>query len=442
MEIQEIVNLIPKKTNYSFEAFIVQKISSLVEVRNQEVEKVKNGSVQYIALRLFDKNKMGFSFSTNNDIEQLIKNATENLKYSNNVNFYGFASHNNQKFTFIPSYDENIKALKNDEKISLAKEIENSSLTFDKKIKTCESSIYFDEEIEVFLLTSNGFSGNYKKNYCGGAITTISQNETDTEEGTCIKQYFKIKEFNSKEIGEIAAKRALEILGGKIISSEELPVVLSPFVASQFLSAAAQMFYGENAYKGKTLFADKINSKIANNIVTIIDDGQDPFLFASKPFDDEGIKTEKKVIVKNGILQTFLHNIESATLYKTHSTGNGIRYSFKSQPHIGTTNFYIENGNLSEEKLIQKIDKGLYLTKVMAVHSLNPISGDFSLGASGIMIENGKKTFPVRGITIAGNLSELFMNIVEIGNNLEFFSENNNCGSPTLLISKLSISGK
>jgi len=441
--LKNIAKSIIEKTDLESEIFIIETKSSFVEVRNQKVEKIKSGVVLGLGLRIFNKNKLGFAFSNDiNNIDELLTKAISNLQNSKECNFYGFAKKFTPKNILNIPYDKKIAQLTKDNKINLAKEIENAAFSYDKRIVNCESANYFDEETTIFLQTSNGFSSGYKKIYCGGSMQAISQENNLFEEGHYVKQFVDLDLFNAKEIGQNAAKKAIEMLGAKIIKSGEMPVVLSNFVASQFLYAASSMFFGDNVYKKKSLFFDKLGSKIASSKINILEDALKEEGIASRPFDDEGIESQKLYVVRNGILENFLYNIEAASQAKKSSTSSATRNSYRTPPVIGTTNFYIDNGHVSENGIIDMVDKGLYVTNVMALHSLNPISGDFSLGASGFMIENGKKIFPVRGVTIAGNLANLLFNVVETGNNLEFFTESNNCGSPTLLIKNLSIAGE
>ncbi|HHU33232.1 MAG TPA: TldD/PmbA family protein, partial [Clostridia bacterium] len=190
--------------------------------------------------------------------------------------------------------------------------------------------------------------------------------------------------------------------------------------------------------KGKSVFSGKVGKKVSSTAITIIDDGALPGAILSSPFDGEGVRTQETILIEEGILQGFLHNSYTAAKEGVSSTGNGIRGSFKGTPEVGTTNFYIKPGSITQEELIKDISKGLYVTEVMGIHTANPISGDFSVGAAGLLIENGVLTTPVRGIAIAGNIIELLESVDLAANDLTFFVGR---GSPTLRIAKMTISG-
>ena len=162
-------------------------------------------------------------------------------------------------------------------------------------------------------------------------------------------------------------------------------------------------------------------------------------LRASAPSDDEAVPLKKKTVIEDGKLAMFLYNTYTANKDRTVSTGNGMRGGFKGVPGVGITNLYIDPGECTLGGIIKQVEKGLLVTEVMGMHTANPISGDFSVGATGFWIEDGKKAFPVREITIAGNILDLMKNVEVVGCDIRFSGR---IGSPSLLIKELSIAGK
>jgi len=160
---------------------------------------------------------------------------------------------------------------------------------------------------------------------------------------------------------------------------------------------------------------------------------------ATSPFDDEGIPRTRTVLVKDGVLSSFLYDFYSARKDKVEPSGNGFRGSFKVPPSVGFTNFFLDRGETKREELISGVDKGLYVMETMGMHTADPVSGDFSVGVSGLWIERGNLSFPVHGVTIAGNLLDLLNCIDAVGDDLEFYGS---LGSPTIRISDLLISGE
>jgi PmbA protein len=181
-----------------------------------------------------------------------------------------------------------------------------------------------------------------------------------------------------------------------------------------------------------------MGERVAAAGVTLIDDGTYPTGIGSAPFDGEGVPSGKTVLVESGVLQGYLYNTYTAKKEGKASTGNAVRASFKTTPSVGTTNFYLKPGNQAPEELVREVSNGLYVLEVMGMHTANPISGDFSIGAKGVWIENGVLSRPVRGIVIAGNVIELLKQVDAVASDLRFFGSR---GAATFRVTGLTVSG-
>ncbi|MGB9793241.1 MAG: metallopeptidase TldD-related protein, partial [Thermacetogeniaceae bacterium] len=212
-----------------------------------------------------------------------------------------------------------------------------------------------------------------------------------------------------------------------------------PYVVTNFLGLIASTLLADAVQKGRSLFAGRIGQRVASEGVTIVDDGTLPGGLMSSPFDGEGVPSQKTILIANGELLGFLHNSYTGRREGVPSTGNAKRASFKSPPEVGITNFYLAPGEKNPQEIIEKTEKGFYVTEVMGMHTANPVSGDFSVGAAGIWIENGELTIPVRGMVIAGNILELLMNVDMVGSDLRFFI---GTGAPTIRVAGLTVSGQ
>jgi PmbA protein len=182
----------------------------------------------------------------------------------------------------------------------------------------------------------------------------------------------------------------------------------------------------------------KKNDKVFSDCIDVIDDGIYPGGAATKPFDGEGVTRRTTSLIKNGVLENFLYDTYCARKDKTYSTGNSSRGSIKTPPRVGKTNLYIKKGKESFDDLTSQMDKGLLVNEVMGMHTADPISGDFSVGVNGFLLEKGKKQIPVKGIAISGNIMTLFSRVIGVGSDLRFFDST---GAPSLLIEEMDISG-
>jgi PmbA protein len=210
-------------------------------------------------------------------------------------------------------------------------------------------------------------------------------------------------------------------------------------VVIDLLGAWASSFFGENVYKGKSLLKGKINEAVASPRIQLVDDGLYPRGMGSAPFDDEGTPQARTILVKDGVLVSYLFDEYWSKKAGSEPTGNSFRSHIASPPTTSVSNLFIDTGASSPEQLLGDMDSGLFITEVMGAHTIDPVSGEFSLGASGIWIREGKTVFPLKGVTISGTIYELFSAVEELGDDLRFLGR---IGAPSLLVKEILVSGQ
>ncbi len=208
-------------------------------------------------------------------------------------------------------------------------------------------------------------------------------------------------------------------------------------MSASLLGHLFEAISGDTIYRQASFLAGRLGEKIAGENVTIVDDGTMPGGFGTAPFDDEGVPSQRTVVVEKGVLKSYLLNTYTAKKLGLKTTGNASR-ALASTPSVGNGNFFLEPGVQTPEQIIGGIKQGLYVTELLG-YGVNLVTGDFSQGASGLWIENGELTYPVEEITVAGNLKDILNNIAEIGNDLEFRSS---IAGPTLRIEGMTIAGE
>ncbi|WP_273483359.1 TldD/PmbA family protein [Desulforamulus ruminis] len=422
------------------EAYLLSGKELSIDIRDGEVETMKLAEDRGLGLRVISGGQVGFAFTTDfagDGLDQLVQQALANGKNTEPDEFYALPRVSGS-YPQMEIYDPAIRAAEVEKKISLAVEMENSARAFDPRVKIIESSSYQDAEIEVNIVNSLGLSASYQGSYCGLYLALVAGEGEESQTGFAIKYGLKFADLDPVFIGRQAAQRAVRMLGARPVGTQKAAVVLDPYIATNFLGLLSPALSAEAVQKGRSLFAGKVNQAVASPLITVVDDGRLPGGIASAPFDGEGVPTSETVLIDQGQLRGFLHNTYTAAKEGVSSTGNGVRGSFKSTPEVGSTNFFIRAGEKSPEQLIKEVPKGLYVTEVMGMHTANPISGDFSVGASGIWIEKGELTRPVRGVAIAGNIMDLLEAVDAVGSDLEFFGGK---GAPTLRVSSMSLSG-
>lgn len=423
------------------EAYINNSKELNIEVRNGEVETMKLAEDRGMGIRVLSDSKAGFAFTTDmgdTAVEEAVKQAIANASCAEPDTHLKFP-HPDSNYPEIDLYDLAIRATTVEDKIAMAKVMEKEARAHDSRISIIESSTYQDGEVEVTLVNSHGMSLCYEGAYCGMYIALVAGKGEESQTGFAMNFSLRMDDLDPVHLGKQAAGRAVRMLGAKPGSTQHAAVVLDPYVVTGFLGLIAPALSAEAVQKGRSLFAGKVGQKVASDQITVIDDGMLKKGISSAPFDGEGVPTSKTTLIHGGALQGFLHNVYTATRDGLQSTGNGVRGSFKGTPEVGTTNFFIEPGGKTAEQIISEVAKGFYVTEVMGMHTANPISGDFSIGASGLWIENGQIIRPVRGMAIAGNILELLSSVDAVGSDLQFFGGK---GAPTIRVSSMSISGQ
>ncbi|MBI5399860.1 TldD/PmbA family protein [Candidatus Saganbacteria bacterium] len=438
---QDILKKINIKGIDQAEVYLALSRTLTIDVLDSRVEAIKEITETGYALRLIKNNQLGFAYTTDSDEFVLAETINRAIKNSDNVkpDEYNFLPRTN---VVLPKdliiYDPQIDKISIQEKTKLSLQIENAAYEFDPRVKKTEKIQYSDTSTEIWLVNSYGLSLNYKTNHCGAFAQIVAGHDRQFESGFGANFVKNFTDFEAEAIGQQAAQHACELLSAQAIPSQKISLVFAPDVGVEILSALIPALSAESVQKGKSMFSGKISQYVASNLFTLIDDGRLTKGLGAAPFDGEGVPTQETSLIENGRLNTFLHNTYTAAKDKTRSTGNAIRPTLKGLPVIGTTNLYLKPGSQSPGELIKALGKGLYITRVMGMHTVNPISGNFSVGAAGILIENGQKTQPVNGITIAGNLLEMLCQISAVANDLRFVADT---GSPTIVISDMTVSG-
>jgi len=450
---EEIIQRVCDSKEVEAEVFIKALEGVHIDVSGKKLENFNTPHSSGVGLRIFSKNRMGFAYTTGFDresVERLIRRAKDNAfnSASDDCNCLPQVSGHQKSASFLSEdlYDEELAKIPVEKKLDNVMKMERKALAFDDRIKKVLRASYGDSQYEISILNSKGLKAGYKGTYCFTGLTAVAEGKSFSREGNkeiqlgfdfAVKK--KFRELNSDRLAENAARRAVSLLGARRVRTQRASAVFEPLVVSSFLELIARGLGADFVQKKKTPFGKKKGEKITSEIVNIIDDGTLPGGVATSPFDDEGIPRTRTVLVKDGVLSSFLYDFYSARKDKVEPSGNGFRGSFKVPPSVGFTNFFLDRGETKREELISGVDKGLYVMETMGMHTADPVSGDFSVGVSGLWIERGNLSFPVHGVTIAGNLLDLLNCIDAVGDDLEFYGS---LGSPTIRISDLLISGE
>jgi len=439
---EKILSLTRSLKADSTEVFLRSSASTTIEVKDRKVDAFDRAKDIGAGLRVFVGGRMGFAFTTDlseSSLSTLAQAAVTNAQNTERDPFHSLSPAPLTPYQAPNICDPEIASLSEKEKIERVMAMEREAFAVDPRIKRMRKASASFSESETMILNTNGVDAAFRSTVCSSSIEVVAEDKGESQAGWD----FDVNRFYSRlmieEVGRRAAHKALELLGAKSVASARAPVVLEANVAEEFLSMMASGFSAENVQKKKSLFIGKLDRQIVSPVITVYDDGVLESGLGTAPCDDEGTPMKKKILIDQGRLTMFLYNTYTANRDKTVSTGNGMRGGFKGVPGVGVTNLYIGPGQWSREELIGGVVNGLYVTEIMGAHMANPISGDFSVGATGFWIEKGIKVHPVREITIAGNILDLMTNVDAVGSDLRFSGR---IGSPTLRVKELSIGGK
>lgn len=420
------------------EVYLKSATSLSVEVKDQAVDAFESSIDFGYALRVIRDNRLGFSYSTDkNAASSVIENAIEASRHTEQDPYLDLPQ--SAEARPVEIYDASIPLLKEEEVRNKALLIEKTALDADTRIKRVRKASAAISYKDLFLVNSRGVDGFYSATSCSAQIMVVAEDGNDSQMGWDFDAGRFWGDVNFENIGKGAATRALQMLGAQKISALKTYVILDNSVATEFLGILASLLSSEQVQKGKSLLANRLNQEVMSNLIDIVDDGCIPHRLGSRPFDDEGTATSKKSLVKDGVLLNYMYNAYTAKKDGVKSTGNATRGGIASLPFAAPSNLYISaTGKYANlRNLIGSLDKGIYITEAMGIHTANPVSGEFSIGISGLLIENGSVKYPIKEAVISGNILDFFKKIEAVGDDLKFYG---NIASPSLLVGPVDIS--
>jgi PmbA protein len=423
------------------EAIFMRTSSNTAEVSDGKAENVKVREGSGIGVRVFAENRLGFAHTSDlseSGMRGVAGEAVGNAE-STFPDEYNRLPEKADDYPRIDRFDPELANVGLDERIERALLLESAARTYDKRVTKVRQATVSDSSYETCLANSSGIFLCHRGTSCAASIMAIAESNGEAQMGWDFDHSPFFGTVDVEPVGRSAAQRAVEQLGARQIETVTVPMILDSPVASQFLAAIGHALMADQVQKGKSLFADKLGQPVASDIVTIIDDGAFEQGIAPSPADGEGVPSQRTPMMESGVLKAFLHNTYTAAKGGAASTGNGVRSSYAALPEVGASNLYLMPGSISRPALIEDCSTAFLVTDAMGMHTIDMVSGDFSVGASGLWIEGGKVKFPVRETTIAGNVKDVLTDIEAIADDLKFYSR---YGSPTVLVGKVVVSGK
>jgi PmbA protein len=442
--LEHALDLARKRAIVDADVVLARNVSLGIEVAKGEVETLEMAESIGLGVRLITGDRrIGFSYTTVLDgqgaLDRVVEMAWQNAQPIDPD------EHNvlpeEQAVSEHDWVQEDFAAIPTERKVEFCRELERNTLAGDPRISMVERAGYSESRSEFAIANTRGMARRFTTAHCSCSVSAVAAQEgADSEMAGEFDVNEKFDGLRPDWVARRCVDLATSALGGKPCETRPMPVLLDNSVVASFLSVIGGTLMADRVIKGKSMFAKETGKQIAAGNVFLIDQNDLEKAMNRAPFDAEGTSARRTVLVERGVLQGFLHNAYTSHKMGVQTTGNAGRTGgFASVPEIAATNCYLEAGTQDQAELIDKAGQGLFVTDVMGMHTVNPISGDFSIGAAGRLIEEGRLGRPVRGVTIAGNIRDFLRNITLIGSDLRFFGA---YGAPSVLVSQMAISGE
>jgi PmbA protein len=425
-----------------FEVYYERQVTRNFEVKDFSLEAAKEAVNVGVSLRVFRDDRLSFAYSTDlssSGLQDLAHAALRILPLVDADPDYGLPR---QTLPFsnedLQNFDRSLETLSPTKKIDLAIVMEKTAKGLDPRIKHVRSASYEEQILTRALRNSHGLNCSYTKSLCSLGVMAVAEEGSEAESAYEFDFSPSFSQLDPEKVGLAAANRALSYLGSVTPTTRKVPVVLDPLVCAEILGVLVHSLQGDEVFKQRSFLKGKLGQRVYSEMLNIFDDGLMPKGVGSSPFDGEGQPHQRIVLVEGGVLNNFLLDTYYARKLGMKNNAAAGRHGIKRAPGISYSNLFIQAGALSDEQIYQKIGAGVLVTDAIGMHAANPITGDFSVGIQGFLIEGGEITRPIKKVAIAGNLHQMMGEVVAVGLHHRY---NFNIGAPTLAIREMALSG-
>ena len=425
------------------EVYVAHGRQSSIKVYEGGIEELTAAESAGVGVRVISAGRQGFSYVGALDepaaFEALLE-ARDNARFATVDEHARLASPDAVEAPVIDLWRSELVSFPTDKKVALALELERHVRAGDSRIRQVVSSDYVDGFSETAIATTRGIGVTSRRTGCYLFVNAVAGDGDHTQTGFGYSVGRAPAELDLEAAGSDAVDRATRLLGAKKARSAKLTAVLDRRVTAALLGILSGPLSGEEVAKGRSFFAGRVGEKVGAGELTLVDDPTNPLAYGASEHDAEGLACRRNSLISAGELQGFLYDTHAASLAGTSSTGSAVRASFRTTPGVGPQALSLEPGALDQSEIIAQLGGGLLVQSITGVHSgVNRVSGDFSVGAEGLMIRGGELAEPVREVTIASTIQRILQNIVAVGSDVEWLP--GSAAGVTLAIDDVSMSG-
>ncbi|RMH80895.1 MAG: TldD/PmbA family protein [Acidobacteria bacterium] len=425
---------------YEYELYLERRKRLILESAEEKIETLLKSEESGLGVRVFKKDRMGFSYTTElteDSVRDCVRQSMqicdltpedEGLRLGACTNYGSLQT----------EYDREGLETSIEDKIELLIGLERQAKALDSRIRGVRKVSLKELEAEVVCFNSCGLEYTYRGTWYTALMAAVAEHMGDSSIAYEWVGSRALRNLPLQSMIEDVVFKATATLKPEPYETRVMPVILYRDASAMLLEAFSPIFLGDNLVKGKTFLKGREGERVFSELLNITDDGRMQGGFLSLPVDAEGYKTRENRVVENGIFRGFLHSTYSAIKSNAEPTGNSVRESYRNIPSSGITNLYIHRGEWGLEELINMEEEVFLITDLMGLHTVEPISGDFSLGAGGIIYRGGSKDRSVRGVIIGGNVKDLWNSILAIGKDMKFYT---GVGSPSILVRDVTVGG-
>ncbi|MFN2607283.1 MAG: TldD/PmbA family protein [Acidimicrobiales bacterium] len=425
------------------EAYAARSHHTEVKAFDADVESLSSSDTAGIGVRVVAGGRQGFAYAASLDeavMAETLAEARDNAAFGTVDEFAGLAEPDGVAPADLDLWSDDLAAFPADDKVAMALDLERAVRAADPRVKGVETAGYGDSRSEAAVASSTGIRAATRRTVCSVYVDAMATDGTETQTGYGYSVARSPAGLDLAKAAGDAATRATRLLGARKPTSRHLTVLFEPLVTASLLGLISRALSGEAMLKGRSMFAGREGQSVGAPSLTLVDDPTNPVAYGAGRYDAEGLATRRTVLLDGGVVAGFLHNSYTARRAGTASTGSAVRGGFKSTPGVGSRALSLAPGHRSQEQLLADVGEGLLVQSVTGLHSgANPVSGDFSVGVSGLMVRDGSPAEPVREATVASTLQRMLADVAAVGSDLEWLP--GSAAGVTLVVSDLALSG-